>query len=121
MGILCLGVGYRYWSLGDPNWQTMLFTTLTFSQMTHVMAIRSEHQSLFRVGLLSNKALSGAVALTFALQLALIYVPFLQSFFKTTPLPAKDLGLAIVLSLVVFLAVEFEKWLSRQPRSESRR
>ena len=119
MGVLCLGIGYRYWSLGDPTWQTMLFTTLTFSQMAHVMAIRSEHQSLFRIGLLSNKPLLGAVVLTFVLQLGLVYVPFLQAFFKTAPLLPEDLALCLALSLTVFLAVELEKWLSRQRRRRS--
>jgi Ca2+-transporting ATPase len=72
MGLLSLGVGYHYWSSGDPHWQTVLFTTLTFSQMAHVMAIRSEHQSLFHLGLFSNKPLLVAAALTFILQLALV-------------------------------------------------
>lgn len=116
MGSLSLGVGYYYWSLGDPHWQTMLFTTLTFSQMAHVMAIRSEYQSLFRLGLLSNKPLLAAVLLTFLLQLALTYVPVLQAFFSTTALPAQGLLLTLALSSIVFLAVESEKWMLRHKR-----
>ena len=119
MGMLCLGVGYWYWSLGDPKWQTVLFTTLTFCQMAHVMAIRSEHHSLFRIGFLSNKPLLGAVALTVVLQLALVYVPVLQSFFSTKALPASDLAVTILVSLVVFVAVEIEKWLSRRAGLET--
>jgi len=48
--------------------------------------------------------------------LALVYVPFLQAFFSTTALPARDLALTLAVSSVVFVAVEFEKWLSRRPR-----
>ena len=92
----------------------MLFTTLTLSQMAHVMAIRSERQSLFMIGLMSNKPLLAAVSLTLVLQLALVYVPFLQVFFKTNPLPLPDLALTIALSSVVFVAVEFEKWIVRR-------
>jgi P-type Ca2+ transporter type 2C len=114
MCVLSIGVGYGYWTAGDRNWQTMLFTTLTISQMAHVMAIRSERQSLFR--LRSNQPLLGAVALTVLLQLTLIYVPFLQSYFQTTPLPARDLALAMIVSSMVFWAVEFEKWLFRRQR-----
>ena len=44
MGFLSLGAGYWYWRAGDSNWQTLLFTTLTLSQMAHVMAIRSERR-----------------------------------------------------------------------------
>ena len=114
IGSLSLGPAYWYWRAGDPNWQTLLFTTVTLSQMAHVMAIRSERQSLFQIGLLSNKPLAGAVGLTIVLQLALIYVPVLQSFFKTNALPLPDLALTIALSSVVFAAVEIEKWIVRR-------
>lgn len=114
MGLLSLGAGYWYWRAGDSNWQTVLFTTLTLSQMGNVMAVRSERYSLFRVGLLSNKPLLGAVSLTVVLQLALLYIPFLQALFKTNPLPLADLVLTFVLSSAAFVAVEFEKWILRR-------
>lgn len=88
----------------------MVFTTLTLSQMAHVMAIRSERLSLFRLGLLSNKPLLAAVILTGILQLGLAYLPFLQSVFKTITLPVLDLALSIAVTAVIFWAVEFEKW-----------
>ncbi len=111
MGFLSLGAGYWYWRVGDSNWQTVLFTTLTLSQMAHVMAIRSERRSLFQIGLMSNKPLIGAVSLTVLLQLALLYVPFLQTVFKTRALSLLDLTLTIALSSIIFVAVEFEKWI----------
>jgi P-type Ca2+ transporter type 2C len=114
MGLLSLALGYRYWKAGDEHWQTMVFTTLTLSQMAHVLAIRSEKQSLFRLGLFSNKPLLGAVALTAVLQIALIYVPLLQQFFKTVALPWQDFALTLFVSSIVFWAVELEKWLFRR-------
>ena len=114
MGMLSLGPAYWYWRADDPHWQTFLFTTVTLSQMAHVMAIRSERQSLFQIGLMSNKALLGAVSITVILQLALVYIPALQVFFKTSSLPMADLALAIALSSIVFIAVEIEKWLMRR-------
>jgi P-type Ca2+ transporter type 2C len=118
MGFLSLGAGYWYWRDGDSNWQTLLFTTLTLSQMAHVMAIRSERRSLFQIGLMTNKPLLGAVALTVILQLALLYVPFLQAVFKTRPLPLQGLALTLAISSVIFVAVEFEKRIlqRRHPR-----
>jgi Ca2+-transporting ATPase len=98
----------------------MLFTTLTLSQMAHVMAIRSEKQSLFKIGVMSNRPMLGAVSLTFVLQLALIYVPFLQNFFQTMALPAMELGITIAVSAVVFWAVELEKWFSRRSGTGAR-
>jgi Ca2+-transporting ATPase len=114
MCALAGGAGYWYWKNSDPRWQTILFTTLTLSQMAHVMAIRSERQSLFRIGIFSNRPLLGAVAMTVLLQLALIYVPFLQTFFQTMALPPFELALTLELSAVVFWAVELEKWLARR-------
>jgi Ca2+-transporting ATPase len=93
----------------QTHWQTMVFTVLCLSQMGHVLAIRSENQSFFKQGALSNKPLLGAVLLTFALQLVTIYVPFLNPVFKTEPLTAGELFVTILLSTIVFLAVELEK------------
>jgi Ca2+-transporting ATPase len=116
MGVISLGVGFSYWRANDQTWQTIVFSTLTLSQMAHVLAIRSEQNSLFRIGLFSNKPLLGAVLLTFFLQLALIYVPFLQGFFHTSALSAGHLAIVLGLSSLIFLAVELEKWLTRVNR-----
>jgi Ca2+-transporting ATPase len=118
MGLISLGMGYWAWRAGWDNWQTMLFTTLTLSQMGHALAVRSS-DSLFKVGLLSNRALLGAVLLTFLLQMAVVYVPFLQNLFKTDPLSLGELLLSLVLSTVVFWGVELEKWLARRGRARS--
>jgi len=99
---------------GSPNWQTMVFTVLTLSQMAQVLAIRSERLSLFQQGLSTNLPLLGAVVLTILLQLATIYVPFLNPIFHTAPLPFDELALCLLLSTVVFFAVEIEKWLARR-------
>lgn len=114
IGLLSLGASYWYWRNGDSNWQTLLFTTLTLSQMAHVMAIRSERRSLFQTGLMTNKLLLGAVALTVILQLALLYVPVLQWLFKTRPLPVQGVVVALVISSLIFVAVEFEKRILRR-------
>jgi Ca2+-transporting ATPase len=114
IGGLCLGV--QAWALGQDegaeakaHWQTLVFTVLTLSQMAHLLAIRSERDSLFTIGLASNRPLLGAVALTVVLQLATIYVPLLQPIFRTQPLSAGELALCFGLAAVVFVAVELEK------------
>ena len=118
LAALCLGV--QHWAIqsGDTHWQTMVFTVLTLAQMALVLAIRSENDSLFTIGLFSNKPLLGAVLLTFALQMATIYVPWLNPIFKTQPLPAWELGLCIALAALVFVAVELEKaWRRHRARA----
>lgn len=118
MGLISLFVGYFYYdpatseAFGD-TWQTMVFTTLTLAQMGNALAIRSNTESIFQIGFFSNRMMLLAVGTTFLLQLALIYVPFLQSIFKTVALPPRDLAVALVLSTIVFFAVEIEKWVRR--------
>ncbi len=115
IGGLCLGVQAWALSTGHAHWQTMVFTVLTLSQMVHVMAIRSERDALWTLGLLSNKPLLGAVLLTFALQMATIYVPLLNPIFKTQPLSLAELGICLGASAVVGVVVELEKaWRRRR-------
>jgi Ca2+-transporting ATPase len=78
MGLVSLEVGWWAWSADKLYWQTMVFQTLTLSQMGNALAIRSGRDSLFKIGLFSNKALLGAVLLTFILQMAVVYLPFVQ-------------------------------------------
>jgi Ca2+-transporting ATPase len=104
---------------GHANWQTMVFTVLCISQMGHVLAIRAERDSLFKTGVFSNRPLLGAVALTFILQMATIYVPILNPVFKTAPLTAGELTITLLISSVVFFAVEMEKWWFRKHRDNN--
>ena len=76
--------------------------------------MRSEHDSLFQVGVWSNRPILGAVILTFSLQLAVLYVPDLQRIFQTTPLSATEFIACLLLAGVCFWAFEFEKWLIRR-------
>ena len=42
----------------DATANTMAFATLTFSQLFHAFDVRSESQSLFRLGISSNPAMN---------------------------------------------------------------
>ncbi len=118
MGFVSLGVGYLYWlEDSDPVngvWRTMIFTTLVLGQMGNALAIRANRASVFTIGFFKNKMMIGAVLLTFVLQLALLYIPFLQNIFNTQPLRLLDLTIAILASGVVFTAVEVDKWVRRR-------
>jgi len=113
MGIVSIVTQAMSIKMGNTHWQTMVFTVLCFSQMGHVFAIRSERQSFFEQGPFSNLPLLGAVLLTFGLQMATIYVPFLNPIFKTSPLTFNELMIALAFSSVVFVAVEIEKVVVR--------
>jgi Ca2+-transporting ATPase len=118
VGLLMAGVSLlcQAWAYhtGSAHWQTMVFTVLALSQMGHVLAIRSETESLFRQGVFSNRPLLGAVLLTTGLQLLTIYVPAFHPFFKTDTLSFAEVSACLALSAVVFVAVEIEKALVRR-------
>ena len=92
----------------------MAFTVLCLAQLAHVLAIRSERESLFTQGLFSNRPLFGAVGLTVALQFGTIYVPSLNGVFKTEALSVGEVALTLAAASVVFIAVEIEKWVKRR-------
>ena len=94
-------------------WQTIVFTVLTVSQLFHSLAVWSETASIFTIGLFSNLPMLGAVVLTLMLQVAVIYVPALNSIFHTQPLPLFDILVCLALSSLVLFAVEIEKYLVR--------
>ena len=118
VGLLMGGVSLltQAWAIHNDSahWQSMVFTVLTLSQLGHVLAVRSERESLFTQGVFSNRALVGALLLTFALQMAVLYAPWLNPIFKTAPLTLGELGACVALSSVVFFGVEIEKWLVRR-------
>lgn len=106
---LCLTVQAWAYQGGSSHGQTMVFTVLTLSQMGHILAIRGERVSLFKQGIFTNMPLLGAVLLTFALQLVLIYVPVCNTVFGTQRLTGTELAICVAAALVPFLAVEAEK------------
>jgi len=114
--IAALSIAGQAWAYagGSPNWQGVVFTVLTLSQLAHALVIRSERASIFTLGLRSNLPLLGAVLLTVALQLAVVYVPALQPIFGTSGLTGVELAVCLGLPLVVVAAVEIEKWLVRK-------
>ncbi|MBN1668318.1 MAG: cation-translocating P-type ATPase [Anaerolineales bacterium] len=114
MGLVSLGVGLWGFLTDNPYWPAMVFTTLTLSQMGHALAVRSNQDSLFRIGLLSNKPMLGAVLLTFVLQMIITYVPVFHDIFGTMALPLPELLISLGASTLIFWAVEIEKLIKRR-------
>ncbi|MBI1344260.1 MAG: HAD-IC family P-type ATPase [Terrimonas sp.] len=103
------------WALkNDLHWQTMTFTTLSLTQLAHLLVVRSERDSIFRMGLLSNKVLLIAFVLSFLLQMVVIYVPSLSRIFKTDALSLYELLICLAGALAIILSVETEKWIKRK-------
>lgn len=120
VGLLMAGItlGVEAWAVNQKleHWQTMVFTVLSLTQLGHVMAIRSDTEFLYRHGPFRNPSLLGAVLFTFALQLAVIYLPFANNLLKTQPLSLNELLICIGAAAVLFHAVELEKWIKLRRR-----
>lgn len=114
MAMVNLSVMTWYLRKGTEHWQSIVFTLTTFTQMGHLLAVRSERNSLFRQGLFSNPYLLGAVLLTLLLQLSTLYIPAFNRIFKTHALSIEELGVCFLMAPALFCAVELEKWLVRR-------
>jgi P-type Ca2+ transporter type 2C len=110
--VVSLGTGLFAFRAGAVHWQTLLFTTLIFSSLALAVGVRSESEPFWKRPL-ANPSLVAALALTVALQLAAVYVPFLRRVLRTTALPIADLFVAFAAGALVLLSVEAWKWTRR--------
>ena len=94
--------------------QTMAFVTLCTSELFRAFAARSEIHSVFSIGLFSNRWMVAAVSVSFALVLAVVYVPFLAPFFDTVPLTSGDWLVMLPFFFMSPLAMELLKLYFRR-------
>jgi Ca2+-transporting ATPase len=92
--------------------QTMAFTTLTLFQLFNVLNARSDERSAFD-GLFRNRWLWAAIGLSFLLQGAVIYMPFLQQAFSTVSLSAADWLRCLAVASSVLWLRELSKLVAR--------
>jgi P-type Ca2+ transporter type 2C len=102
---------------GDLRYgQTMAFTTLMLFQIFNVFNARSDDRSAF-AHLFTNRWLWAAVVGSAVLQAVVVYVPFLQNAFGTTPLSGWDWLVSVAVASSVLWLREAEKAMRRVARS----
>lgn len=94
--------------------RTAAFIVLATSQLFHAFNCRNHRQSLFTIGIMSNKKLILATSASFLLLMVVVYVPFFQHVFKTVPLALFDWVFVIVVSSLIFWAMEIMKFFNRR-------
>jgi Ca2+-transporting ATPase len=117
VGILMAGIALslQAWAIrNELHWQTIVFNFLCVSQLAHVIVIRREKESLFSSGFFSNKYLIVAVLIALLLQVVITYTPFFQPIFHTEALTLNEFILVGAASLLVVIAVEIGKVISRK-------
>ncbi|MDD4894897.1 MAG: calcium-transporting P-type ATPase, PMR1-type [Candidatus Omnitrophica bacterium] len=99
---------------GVERARTAAFIVLSCSQLFHSFNCRNMTESLFKIGVFTNKKLILATAISFSLQILAIYNPFLQKIFKTQNLGLFDWLLVIVVSSFPLWAMEILKLIKRR-------
>ena len=109
-----LGLGVIYFDPARPEdttWQTMIFAALGFTQIGHALGLRAAGHSVFAAT--ANPLMPALTLATLGLQLAAIYLPFMEQFFDLTPLSLSDLGIALGMGALTWACVQIEKRLTR--------
>ena len=114
------------WSPGDPTGAghaaaprylqatTMTWAGIVACQMGAAFAVRTSHASLREVGVFSNPHLLRGVAFAVAFAAVIIYVPPVQSIFKTVALPVGDLAVLACFPVIVWGSDELWRWRQRR-------
>ncbi|MGW7363492.1 cation-translocating P-type ATPase [Streptomyces sp. NPDC054841] len=95
---------------------TMVQAGIVVSQFFNALAVRTDRQSVFRIGLLSNPWLLAAGCFGIALMTAVSYLPPLQALFNTAPLDAADWAVLAGFGVLLLAAEETRKWWLRRRR-----
>ena len=115
-----IGCGFDFNSIVDTEGnatsigvtaQTMAFAVLALSELVHVFNLRSNKDSIFKVGLLTNKILLGAIAISASLMLIVLNVPALHGIFEIKMLTLREIGIVTLLSFAPLIIVEIFKLL----------
>jgi P-type Ca2+ transporter type 2C len=128
-GMLLIGVIVAAGTLGILDWalpgglipgnesikraRTLAFTTLVFFQLVNVFNARSDRASAFHQPF-SNLWIWAAIGISVVLQVLVIYVPFLQAAFGTSPLSLTDWLVCLLVSSTVLWPIELLKWIARR-------
>ncbi len=95
-----------------PYARTMTLVCMAMFQWFNAWNCRSEHKSLFEIGLFSNRWLIIATLFVLFLQLLLVYTPFMRYIFKTVPLSLSDWGLIFAISAPIIVVEEIRKFVA---------
>ena len=123
--LAAFATGMRWYGIEGPGLRhavTIAFMTLALAQVFHAFNTRSKTRSAFTVLLFTNGWLWAATLICILLQIAAVYVPFLQTILHTVPLTAADWGLVALWSLAPVAVVEIVKLgrrlISAQPQPQ---
>ncbi len=116
IGVVTVAVGFAYHEAnpGGP-WQTVMFTMLAIMQVFQALGTRSDRESLFALGVFTNRVMVGIIAVVVGLQFMAVYVPFLStSLLQVQPLGMQEWLLVAGAGVAMLAGTEIEKWWRRR-------
>ena len=93
---------------------TMSLAGIIATQIGNVFACKTEKESLFKVGFLSNRLVLLGIASELMIISVLIYTPFFQRVFGLAPIGLKEWGFLFAFTPFLFLMEEARKWIGRR-------
>ncbi|MEV5480089.1 MULTISPECIES: cation-translocating P-type ATPase [Streptomyces] len=114
------GIPYSHFTEDNAVYReaiTMVQAGIVVSQFFNALAVRTDRQSVFRIGLLSNPWLLAAGCFGIGLMAAISYLPALRAVFNTAPLAAADWAVLAGFGVLLLAAEESRKWWLRRHRS----
>ena len=111
-GLSSLGIFYFFWvNTGDLHLaRTVVFTLLSLTTLFYVYSIRSLDHALFTTNPFKNMYLNLAVAIGLLLQLAAVYLPFLNKALRTVPLGIAEWEIILAFIMAVIVVIEVIKY-----------
>lgn len=97
---------YQFMDYDLERARTVVFASLAIDSLLYIFSVRSLRHTIFKEHVFSNKYLIGAVGIGFLLQMAAIYVPFLQPILKTVPLGLFEWGIVFASSAITIIVIE---------------
>ena len=111
LALVALMTAFISYSSGDPAWRSVVFTELTLSQLLYVLSARFDRKSMLCVQWVRNPALVLTVLVSCAVQIGLLYVPFLGTVLKVEPLALPALLWSGAFAVLPVSLVEIRKML----------
>jgi magnesium-transporting ATPase (P-type) len=90
--------------------QTMAVTTVIMFQIFYMLNCRSLRDSIFKIGLFSNKSVFIGIGSLLVLQAMFIYLPIMHTVFGSAPLGVRDIVLAVLAGMIILPVISIEKW-----------
>ncbi|MBN1537219.1 MAG: cation-translocating P-type ATPase [Anaerolineales bacterium] len=98
--------------------ESMAFVTLSCSELARAFTARSERYPVLKIGIFNNKYMNLATFSSFALLIAVIYIPFLNPIFNTVPLGWGQWQYILMLMFIPSIVAELVKFLYRKPQKK---